>query len=172
MEAVSEWTKLSCLKRYQSGLGAPQNSYAWSTCEARFRCGVCGGRQDGGRTLWASGSLKLRIAFSVLPVVLIVGWFNLMAGAGGISDLLLGNAIWGVVTLIAVGICVLLGRTAGASNATPLWIVGLLTSLLLAGFCLLTILSIGMLIFPLPMVLLTFSLVNLAAGFRLWYGRK
>ena len=26
--------------RYQSGLGAPQNSYAWSTCEARFPCGV------------------------------------------------------------------------------------------------------------------------------------
>ena len=43
-----------------------------------------------------SGSLKLRIAFSVLPVVLIVGWLNLMAGDGGISDLLLGNAIWGL----------------------------------------------------------------------------
>ena len=42
-------------------------------------------------------------------------------------------------------------------------------SLLLAGFCLLTILSIGLLIFPLPMVLLTFSLLNLAASCRLRY---
>ena len=116
-----------------------------------------------------SGSLKLRIAFSVLPVVLTIGWLNLMAGGGGISDFLLGNAIWAVVTLIAIGICVLLGRAAGASNATPLWIVCLVMSLLLAGFCLLTILSIGMLIFPLAMVLLTFSLLNLAAGFRIWY---
>ncbi len=87
--------------------------------------------------LGVSGSLKLRITFSLLPAVLIVGWLNLMAGGGGISDLLLGNSIWGVVTFIAVGICVLLGRTAGASNATPLWIVCLLTSFILAGFCLL-----------------------------------
>lgn len=115
------------------------------------------------------GSLKLKIAFSVLPVVLVVGWLNLMAGDGGISDFLLGNAIWGLVILIAVGICVLLGHVAGGSNTTPLWIICLLTSLLLAGLCLLTILSIGMLIFPLPMVLLTFSLLNLAADFRLWY---
>ena len=122
-------------------------------------------RQDDGRTPWVSGSLKLRIAFSVLPVVLTVGWLNSRARDMELLELLLGNAIWAVVTLIAVGICVLLGRTAGASNATPLWIVGLLTSLLLAGFCLLTILSIGMLIFPLAMVLLAFSLVNLAAGF-------
>ena len=119
----------------------------------------------------ASGSLKLRIAFSVLPVVLTVGWLNLMAGGGGISDLLLGNAIWGFVTLIAVGICVLIRRSA-ASNVTPPWIVCLLVSLLLAGLCLLTILSIGLLIFPLPMVLLTFALLNLAAGFRLRHGRQ
>ena len=129
-------------------------------------------RQGDGRTPWVSGSLKLRIAFSVLPVVLTVGWLNLVSWGSGISDLLLGNAIWGAVTLIAVGICVLLGRTAGASNATPLWIVCLLTSLLLAGFCLLTILSIGMLIFPLAMVMLTFSLVSLAANFRLMVRRK
>ena len=125
--------------------------------------------QDDGRAPRVYGRLKLRIAFSVLPVVLIVGWLNLVAGGGGISDLLLGNAIWGLVTLIAVGICVLLGRTAGASNATPLWIVCLLMSLLLAGFCYLTLLSIGILIFPLAMVLLAFSLVNLAAGFRPWF---
>ena len=129
-------------------------------------------RQDDGRTPWVSGSLKLRIAFSVLPVVLAVGWLNLVGRGSGISDLLLGNAIWGLVTLIAVGICVLLGRTAGASNATRLWVVCLLASILLAGFCLLTILSIGMLIFPLAMVLLTFSLVTLAANFRLRLGKK
>lgn len=119
--------------------------------------------------LWGIRELKLRIAVSVLPALLTMGWLNLKARDGGITDLFLGNAIWAVVTLIAVGICVLLGRAAGASDATPLWIVCLLTSLLLAGFCLLTILSIGMLIFPLAMVLLTFSILNLATGVRLWY---
>ena len=122
-----------------------------------------------GERLGMFGSLSLRIAFSVLPAVLIVGWLNSRSKGMGISELLLGNAIWGLVTLIAVGACMLLGRAAGASNTTLLWIVCLLTSLLLAGLCLLTILSIGMLIFPLPIVLLTFSLLNLAAGFRLWY---
>ena len=72
-------------------------------------------RQDGGRTHRVSGSLKLRIAFSVLPVVLIVGWLNLMSKGMGIFELLLGNAIWGLVTLIAFGICVLLGRAAAAT---------------------------------------------------------
>ena len=98
--------------------------------------------------------MRLRIAFGVLLVVLTVGWLNLMGGGGGLPGLLPGNTIWGLVTLIAVGICMLLGRTAGASNATSLWIVCLLTSFLLGGFCLLTILSIGMLIFPLAMVIL------------------
>ena len=115
-----------------------------------------------------SGSMKLRIAFSLLPAVLIAGWLNSKAQGMGISELLLANAIWGFVTLIAVGSCVLIWRAA-ASDDRALWIICLLTSLLLAGLCLLTILSIGMLIFPLPMVLLTFSLLNLAAGFRLWY---
>ena len=76
------------------------------------------------------------------------------------------NAIWAVVTLIAVGICVLLGRAAGVSHSTPLWITCLLASILLAGFCALTILSIGTLIAPLAIVLLTCSLINLAADFR------
>ena len=71
------------------------------------------------------------------------------------------------MTLVAIGICVLLGRAAGAYNATPLWITCLLVSILLAGFCALTILSIGVLIAPLAIVLLTFSLINLAADFRL-----
>lgn len=106
--------------------------------------------------------MKFRIALSVLPVVLIVGWLNL---ASGDSLYLPTNVIWAIITLIAVGICVLLGRAAGASNATPLWITCLLASVLLAGFCALTILSIGMLIAPLAIVLLTFSLLNLAADF-------
>ena len=116
-----------------------------------------------------SGCLKLRIAFSVLPAVLTVGWLNLMAKGMGISELLLGNAIWSLATLVAIGACALIWRAAAASNAILLWVVCLLASLLLAGFCLLTILSIGMLIFPLAMVPLTFSLLNLAASFRLWH---
>ena len=110
--------------------------------------------------------MRLRIALSVLPVVLIAVWLNLTSGAK-VQTFLLISAIWAPVTLVAVGICVLLGRAAGASNATPLWITCLLASLILAGFCALTILSIGMLIAPLAVVLLTFSLVNLAADFRL-----
>ena len=109
--------------------------------------------------------MRLRIALSVLPVVLIAGWLNLTSGAK-VQTLLLSGAIWAPVTLVAVGICVLLGRAAGASNATPLWITCLLASILLAGFCALTILSIGMLIAPLAVVLLTFSLLNLAVDFR------
>jgi len=105
-----------------------------------------------------------RIALSALPVVLIAGWLNLNSSAE-VQGLLLSNAIWAIVTLIAVGICVLLGRAADASNATPLWITCLLGSILLVGFCALTILSIGMLIAPLAIVLLTFSLINLAADF-------
>ena len=108
--------------------------------------------------------MRIRIAVSVLPVVLIAGWLNL---ASGDSFNLPINAIWAIVILIAVGICVLLGRAAGTSNATPLWITCILASLLLAGFCALTILGIGVLIAPLVIVLLTFSLVNLAAEFRL-----
>ena len=109
--------------------------------------------------------MTFKIALSVLPVVLIAGWLNLISSVE-IQALLLSNAIWAIVTLIAVGICMLLGRAAGASNATPLWITCLLVSLLIAGFCALTILSIGMIIAPLAIVLLTFSLVNLAADFR------
>ena len=109
--------------------------------------------------------MTFKIALSVLPVVLIAGWLNLISSAE-VQDLLLSNAIWAIVTLIAVGICMLLGRAAGASNATPLWITCLLVSLLIAGFCALTILSIGMIIAPLAIVLLTFLLVNLAADFR------
>lgn len=115
--------------------------------------------------------MRIRIALSVLPVVLIAGWLNLTSGAD-VRDLLLSNAIWAIVTLIAVGICVLLGRAAGASNATPLWITCLLASLLLAGFCALTILSIGMLIAPLALVLVTFSLFNLATNFRHRHGSR
>ena len=106
--------------------------------------------------------MRIRIAVSALPVVLIVGWLSLTQGWVALQ---LG-AIWAIVTLIAVGICVLLGRAAGASNATPLWITCLLASLLLAGFCALTLLSIGMLVAPLAIVLLTFSLLNLATDFR------
>ncbi len=106
-----------------------------------------------------------RIALSVLPVVLIAVWLNLTSGAK-VQTLLLISAIWAPVTLVAVGVCVLLGRVAGASDATPLWITCLLAFLLLAGFCALTILSIGMLIAPMAVVLLTFSLLNLAADFR------
>ena len=99
----------------------------------------------------------------MLPVVLIVRWLNL---ASGDSFNLPINAIWAIVILIAVGICILLGRAAGVSNARPLWIACLLTSILLAGFCALIILGIGVLIAPLAIVLLTFSLINLAADFR------
>ena len=109
--------------------------------------------------------MTLKIALSILPVVLIAGWLNLTSGAE-VQDLLLSNAIWAIVTLIAVGICLLLRRAAGASTATPLWTTCLLVSLLIAGLCALTILSIGMIIAPLAIVLLTFSLVNLAADFR------
>ena len=107
--------------------------------------------------------MRLRIAASVLPVVLIAGWLSLRSSD---DRLLLFSATWGVVTLVAVGICVLLGRAAGTSGATPLWIACLLVSALLAGFSALTILGIGMLIAPLAIVLLTFSLVNLVADFR------
>ena len=100
----------------------------------------------------------------MLPVVLIAGWLNI--AASGDSLYLLTHAIWAIVTLVAVGICVLLGRTAGASRATLLWITCLLVSILLAGFCALTILGIGVLIAPLPIVLLTFSLLNFAVDFR------
>ena len=100
---------------------------------------------------------------SVLPIVLIAGWLNM---ASDDSFFLPTNAIWAIVTLIAVGICVLLGRAAGTSSSTPLWITCLLTSILLAGLCALTILGIGAIIAPLAIVLLTFSLVNLAAEFR------
>ena len=110
-----------------------------------------------------SGALKLRIALSVLPVVLIAVWLNLISDD---SFNLPINAIWAIVTFIGVGICVLLGRAAGASNATLLWISCLLASLLLAGFCALAILGIGMVIAPLAIVLITFSLVNLTADFR------
>ena len=113
--------------------------------------------------------MRLRIALSVLPVVLTVGWLNSRARDMELLELLLGNAIWAAVTLVAVGACALIWRAAAVSNATRIWIVCLLASLLLGGFCYLTLLSIGILIFPLAMVLLTFSLVNLAAGFRLWY---
>ncbi len=106
--------------------------------------------------------MRLRISLSVLPVVLVVGWLSLTQGWDG----LLLSGVWAVVILIAVGVCALLGRAAGASNATPLWIVCLLASVLLVGFSALTILGIGMLIAPLAIVLLTFSLVNLAADFR------
>lgn len=106
-----------------------------------------------------------RIALSALPVVLIAGWLNLTSSAE-VQGLLLSNAIWAIVTLVAVGICVLLGRAAGASSATPLWITCFLASILLSGFSALTILSIGMLIAPLAIVLLTFSLINLATNIR------
>ena len=106
--------------------------------------------------------MRLRIALSVLPVVLIAGWLSLTQGWDG----LLLSGVWAAVTLVAVGICVLLGRTAGASNATLLWISCLLASLLLAGFCALAILGIGAVIAPLAIVLITFSLVNLATDFR------
>ena len=89
--------------------------------------------------------MRLRVALSVLPVVLIAVWLNLISDD---SFNLPINAIWAIVTLIAVGICVLLGRAAGASNATLLWITCLLASILLAGFCALTILGIGVLIAP------------------------
>ena len=111
--------------------------------------------------------MRLRIALSVLPVVLIAVGLNVTSDD---SFYLPINAIWAIVTLIAVGICVLLGRAAGASNATLLWISCLLASLLLAGFCALAIIGIGTLIAPLAIVLLTFSLVNIAADFR--YRRK
>ena len=107
--------------------------------------------------------MKLRTALSVLPVVLVFGWIIVRTGGEG---LLPGLAIWTTVTAIAAGVCALLDRAAGASNATPLWITCLAASILLAGFCALTILSIGMLIAPLAIVLLTFSLVNLVADFR------
>ena len=116
--------------------------------------------------------MRLRIALSVLPVVLIVGWLNLTNLTEGAEFLLPFNAVCASVTLIAVGICVLLGRVAGASDATPLWITCLLASVLLAGFCALTILSIGMLIAPLAIVLLTFALLNLAADFRHRHGSR
>ena len=106
--------------------------------------------------------MRLRIALSVLPVVLIVGWLSLTQGWDG----LLLSGVWAAVTLVAVGICALLGRAAGVSHSTPLWITCLLASILLVGFCALTILSIGILIAPLAIVLLTFSLVSLAADFR------
>ena len=96
-------------------------------------------------------------------MVLIAVWLNLTSDD---SFSLPINAIWAVVTLIAVGICVLLGRAAGPSNATLLWITCLLASLLLAGFCALTILGIGVVIAPLAIVLITFSLVNFATDFR------
>ena len=99
----------------------------------------------------------------MVPVVLIAGWLNLASGG---SFFLPTNAIWAIVTLIAVGICVLLGRVAGASNATPLWVTCILAAVLVGGFCALTILSIGMLIAPFAIVLLTFSLINLAADLR------
>ena len=102
---------------------------------------------------------------SVLPVALIAGWLNLTSSAE-VQALLLSNAIWAIVTLVAIGICLLLRRAAGLSNATPLWITYLLASLLLAGFCALTILSIGMVIAPLPIVLIAFSLISLAVDFR------
>ena len=108
--------------------------------------------------------MSFRIALSVLPVLLIVGWLNLNSSAE-VQGLLISNAIWAIVTLIAVGICVLLGRAVGASNATPLWITCLLASILLAGFSALTILSVGMLTAPLAIVLFTFSLINLAIDF-------
>ncbi len=106
--------------------------------------------------------MRIRITLSVLPVVLIVGWLSLRQG----WEALQLGAIWAIVTFIAVGICLLLGRVARTSNATPLWITCLVASILLAGFSALTILSIGMLIAPLAIVLLTFSLLNLAADFR------
>ena len=106
--------------------------------------------------------MRLRIALSVLPIVLIAGWLSLTQGWDG----LLLSGVWAAVTLVAVGICALLGRAAGVSNATPLWITCLLASILLVGFSALTILGIGMLIAPLAIVLLTFSLVNIVAEFR------
>ena len=112
--------------------------------------------------------MRIRIALSVLPVVLIVGWLSLTKGWVALQ---LG-ALWAIVTLIAVGICVLLGRAAGASRATPLWITCLVASILLAGFCALTILSIGMLIAPLAIVPLTFSLINLGIDYRLQWGTR
>ena len=44
----------------------------------------------------------------MLPVVLIAGWLNLASGAGA-KVLLQSNAVRVIVTLIAVGICLLLG---------------------------------------------------------------
>ena len=114
--------------------------------------------------------MRIRVALSVLPVVLIAGWLNI--AASGDSLYLLTNAIWAIVTLIAVGICILLGGVAGAYSATPLWITCLLASILLAGFCALTILGIGALIAPLPIVLIMFSLLNLAADFRHRHGMR
>ena len=107
--------------------------------------------------------MKFRIALSVLPVVLVAAWLSVRTGREGLLPSL---AIWTTVSVIAAGVCALLGRAAGASDATPLWITCLAASVLLAGFCALTILSIGMLIAPLAIALLTFSLVNLAADFR------
>ena len=57
----------------------------------------------------------LRIALSVLPVVLIAGWLSLTSGAK-VQTLLLSGAIWAPVTLVAVGICVLLGRAASVQR--------------------------------------------------------
>ena len=114
--------------------------------------------------------MRFKVAVSVLPVVLIAGWLNL--AVSGDSFYLRTHAIWAAVTLIAVGICVLLGRAAGESRATSLWIICLLASTLLAGLCALLILSIGVLIAPLPIVLLTFSLLNLAADFRLRHRQR
>ena len=108
--------------------------------------------------------MTFKVAVSVLPVILIAGWLNL--AASGDSLYLVTNAIWTIVTLVAAGICALLGRADGTSCATPLWITCFLSSILLAGLCALTILGIGVLIAPLAIVLLTFSLISLAADFR------
>ena len=109
--------------------------------------------------------MRLRIALSVLPVVLIVGWLNL--AASGDSLYLVTHAIWAAVTLIAIGICVSAWTCCRSvqRNATvdshAYW-----RQFCIAGFCALTILSIGVLIAPLAIVLLTFSLLNLAVDFR------
>ena len=58
----------------------------------------------------------------------------------------------------------LLGRAAGTSGATPLWIACLLVSALLAGFSALTILGIGMLIAPLAIVLPSHRAIDVLPG--------
>jgi hypothetical protein len=107
----------------------------------------------------ASG-VWVKIAASVLSVVLIAGWIDLSLGVVSLSFYIM----WAIVATITVAVCVFIGQINRGPQAMLFWTACLLVSLMLCGFSILAFASIGLLTAPIGIVLVAFSSVSLVAG--------